>query len=229
MSLKPQNIQLTFADGRVSNIDEDVHKLILEFQRQIKSSKSVLPFFFDLSSSLKNHSKLLLEFYSYALKNFQISKSQLFQDLFVLFIDQGAKNGTYLEFGETNGVELSNSFTLEKHFGWTPEQLILMADYMNGSDVFVRAGDLVKNRSGVRFLIDIANTYAVDCDGHEAVLVNGHWMGTGYGAQSFTMMTSNEQQAHMVGFEFDDVRPLCREVQIPTADRGQRGSLRIVR
>jgi hypothetical protein len=111
----------------------------------------------------------------------------------------------------------------------TPEQLILMADDMNGSDVFVRAGDLVKNRSGVRFLIDIANTYVVDCDGHEAVLVNGHWMGTGYSAQSFTMMTSNEQQAHMVGFEFDDVRPLCREVQIPTADRGQRGSLRIVR
>ena len=28
--------------------------------------------------------------------------------------------------------------------------------------------------------------------------------------------------------EFDDVRPLCRAVHIPTADRGQRGSLRIV-
>ena len=56
----------------------------------------------------------------------------------------------------------------------SPEQLILMSDDMDGSDVFVRAGDLVKNRSGVRFLSDIANTYVVDCDGHEAVLVNGH-------------------------------------------------------
>ena len=111
----------------------------------------------------------------------------------------------------------------------SPEQLILIAYYMNGSDEFVRAGDLVKNRSGVRFLSDIANTYVVDCDGHEAVLVNGHWMGTGYSAQSFTMMTLDADQARMVGFEFDGVRPLCRAVQIPTADRGQRGSLRIVR
>ena len=99
---------------------------------------------------------------------------------------------------------------------------------MNGSDVFVRAGDLVKNRSGVRFLSDIANTYVVDCDGHEAVLVNGHWMCAGYSAQSFTMMTLNAHQARMVRFEFDDVRPICRAVNIPTADRGQRGSLRIV-
>lgn len=111
----------------------------------------------------------------------------------------------------------------------SPEQLILIADYMNGSDVFVRAGDLVKNRSGVRFLSDIANTYVVDCDGHEAVLVNGHRLGTGYSAESFTMMSINADQARMVGFEFDGVRPLCRAVQIPTADRGQRGSLRIVR
>ena len=53
-------------------------------------------------------------------------------------------------------------------------------------------------------------------------------MGAGYSAQSFTMMTLNAHQARMVGFEFVDVRPLCRAVQIPTADRGQRGSLRIV-
>ena len=45
MSPKPQNINLTFADGRVSKIDEDVHKLILEFEREIKSAKSTLPFF----------------------------------------------------------------------------------------------------------------------------------------------------------------------------------------
>lgn len=107
--------------------------------------------------------------------------------------------------------------------------LSLMSDDMNGSDVFVRAGDLVKNRTGVRFLSDIANTYVLDCDGHEAVLVNGHWMGTGYSAQSFTMRTLNADQPRIVGFEFNDVRPLCRAVHIPTADRDPRGSLRIVR
>jgi hypothetical protein len=53
-------------------------------------------------------------------------------------------------------------------------------------------------------------------------------MCAGYSAQSFTMMTLNAHHARMVGFEFDDVRPLCRAVHIPTADRGQCGSLRIV-
>ena len=48
----------------------------------------------------------------------------------------------------------------------SPEQLILLSDDMNGSDVFVREGDLVKNRSRVRLQSDIANTYVVECDGH---------------------------------------------------------------
>ena len=42
------------------------------------------------------------------------------------------------------------------------------------------------------------------------------------------MMELNADQARMVGFEFDDVRPLCRAVHISTVYRGQRGSLRIV-
>ena len=33
---------------------------------------------------------------------------------------------------------------------------------------------------------------------------------------------------HLTQHDIDDVRPLCRAVHIPTADRGQRGSLRIV-
>ena len=119
MSPKPQNINLTFPDGRVSKIDEDVHKLILEFQREIKSVKSTLPFFWDLSTKIKGYTENLLEFYSSILLNQELSKSQLFQDLFVLFILNEKRNGTYLEFGATNGVELSNSFSLEKHFGWT--------------------------------------------------------------------------------------------------------------
>jgi len=111
----------------------------------------------------------------------------------------------------------------------SPEQLILMSDDMNGSDVFVRAGELVKNRSGVRFLSDIANTYVVDCHGHEAVLVNGHWMGTGYSSLAFTMMTLDADHARLMGFDFSDVRPLCREVHVPTAKRGRHSALRIVR
>lgn len=47
-----------------------------------------------------------------------LSKSQLRQDLFVLS-QLGFKHGGYfVEFGATNGEELSNSWILEKHFGW---------------------------------------------------------------------------------------------------------------
>lgn len=111
----------------------------------------------------------------------------------------------------------------------SPEQLILLPCDCHGHEAFARAGDLVKNRSGVRFITDIANTYVVDCHGHEAVLVNGHWMGTGYSSLAFTMMTLDADHARLMGFDFSDVRPLCREVHVPTAKRGRHSALRIVR
>ena len=116
---KPKNINLNFGDGRVSKIDSDVHKLIVGFQNEINSLKSKLPLFWDLSLNIKGYSEYLLEFYGQVLKNHSISTSQLFQDLFVLFIHNEKTNGTFLEFGATNGVELSNSFMLEQKFGWT--------------------------------------------------------------------------------------------------------------
>lgn len=46
------------------------------------------------------------------------SKSQFFQDLFVLQQTQYKKNGFFVEFGATNGVEGSNTYILEKQYGW---------------------------------------------------------------------------------------------------------------
>lgn len=46
------------------------------------------------------------------------SKSQLRQDLFVLSQLNFKENGYFVEFGATNGIELSNTYLLEKEFGW---------------------------------------------------------------------------------------------------------------
>jgi len=47
------------------------------------------------------------------------SKAQLRQDLFVLAELGFKKDGYFVEFGATNGVDLSNTYLLEKEMGWT--------------------------------------------------------------------------------------------------------------
>lgn len=48
----------------------------------------------------------------------QLSKSQLKQDLFVLGCLNFKENGYFVEFGAANGVDLSNTYLLEKRFNW---------------------------------------------------------------------------------------------------------------
>jgi FkbM family methyltransferase len=47
------------------------------------------------------------------------SHAQLFQDLLVTFLLKGKRSGFFVEFGATNGRDLSNTFALEQSFGWT--------------------------------------------------------------------------------------------------------------
>lgn len=46
------------------------------------------------------------------------SKAQIRQDLFVLVELDFKRDGFFVEFGATNGVNLSNTYLLEKEFGW---------------------------------------------------------------------------------------------------------------
>jgi len=65
------------------------------------------------------------------------SKAQLKQDIFVLSELDCKKGGYFVEFGATNGVDLSNTYLLETKFGWTG----ILAEPAK-----VWAEDLAKNR-----------------------------------------------------------------------------------
>lgn len=57
-------------------------------------------------------------FLEFIVSNRWKSKSQISQDLFVLYFTQQKKDGYFIEIGACDGKHLSNSFALEKR-GWT--------------------------------------------------------------------------------------------------------------
>ncbi len=57
-------------------------------------------------------------FLHFVLQNYAESRAQLFQDLFVLFSLSQKREGFFVEFGATDGVELSNTLLLERNYKW---------------------------------------------------------------------------------------------------------------
>jgi len=57
-------------------------------------------------------------FVEFCATNSMSSRAQLFQDLLVVFLLKGKRDGFFVEFGATNGRDLSNTATLEECWGW---------------------------------------------------------------------------------------------------------------
>lgn len=67
---------------------------------------------------LETDAPALLDLLS-GLKSFESNcKAQMYQDVFVMLATNFKKNGYFVEFGATNGKELSNTYMLEKSYGW---------------------------------------------------------------------------------------------------------------
>ena len=68
--------------------------------------------------ALKEENKIFLKKFINSFKKIKNIKSQLYQDVFAYFIIGNKFDKTFLEFGATDGLELSNSYMLESSFGW---------------------------------------------------------------------------------------------------------------
>ena len=74
---------------------------------------------FEQGVLIDNEKKILTDFIDYIYNLEKKHSSQIFQDIFVSFVTQDKFDQTFLEFGATNGIELSNTFMLEKDLGWS--------------------------------------------------------------------------------------------------------------
>jgi FkbM family methyltransferase len=68
--------------------------------------------------SVNQNNKLYFSFFKYILNYIHLSSSQRFQDLFVDWMLQ-KKNGIFIEFGACDGINISNTYYLEKYMGWS--------------------------------------------------------------------------------------------------------------
>lgn len=97
--LKNKNIELS---GDLSSLLAAYHR----FEKAISGIKSV------------PRDDREFDFLKFTCAQFLKSKSQLFQDLFVLYLLNEKRNGFFVEFGATDGISLSNSYLMESVYDW---------------------------------------------------------------------------------------------------------------
>ena len=93
------------------------HKLVLFAKRTNLDPKECLIQAFNQNALIDDNIDFLKRFIDYfeKIENFQ---SQIYQDIFASFIVGDKYDKTFLEFGATDGLDISNSYTLENSFNW---------------------------------------------------------------------------------------------------------------
>ena len=72
---------------------------------------------FEQNVLIEDNKNLLSNFIN-SIRNKEDIKSQLYQDMFASFVIGDKFEKTFFEFGATNGIDLSNSYTLERYLNW---------------------------------------------------------------------------------------------------------------
>ena len=93
------------------------HKLVLFAKRTNLDPKECLIQAFNQNALIDDNIDFLKRFIDYfeKIENFQ---SQIYQVIFASFIVGDKYDKTFLEFGATDGLDISNSYTLESSFNW---------------------------------------------------------------------------------------------------------------
>jgi len=93
------------------------HKLVLFAKRTNLDPKECLIQAFNQNALIDDNIDFLKRFIDHfeKIENFQ---SQIYQDIFASFIIGDKYEKTFLEFGATDGFDISNSYTLENSFNW---------------------------------------------------------------------------------------------------------------
>ena len=99
------------------NKKTDLFKISNFVRRNNLEHISILDQAFEQDVLVENNKNFLSNFIN-SIRNKKDIKSQLYQDMFASFIIGNKFDKTFLEFGATNGIDLSNSYTLEKYLNW---------------------------------------------------------------------------------------------------------------
>jgi len=99
---------------------KDINKTILEsIAHIIKQHPHLSPSILNICQKIQGINNLDYKFLFALNKNLLMkSKSQIRQDIFVLNELNFKKNGYFVDFGGTNGIDLSNSYMLELDYNW---------------------------------------------------------------------------------------------------------------